>query len=262
MNIPDAPIDAPLDAALRRAAAWPVLLVASDFDGTLAPIVSDPAAATAHAEGLAVLQALSRMPDTHVAVVSGRSLDDLRPRVHDAGAITLIGGHGAEVAGEKTSLPAELAQRRAWIETLVQDVAARTPGAIVETKPLSVAFHFRNVPPERAPAAVAELLRAAASKPVQVNHGKMVVELGVIKASKGAAIARLRQRLAASGLLFVGDDVTDETVFATMGRDDVPIKVGAGETAARYRVADTRAVVALLERLATLRAAHLRRPPA
>jgi trehalose 6-phosphate phosphatase len=262
MTTHDAPIDAPLDAALRRAAAWPVLLVASDFDGTLAPIVSDPAAATAHAEGLAALRSISRMPATHVAVVSGRSLDDLRPRVHEAGDITLIGGHGAEVAGEKTALLAELAQRRAWIETLVRDVAARTPGAIVETKPLSVAFHFRNVPPERSPAAVADLLRAVAARPVQVNHGKMVVELGVIKASKGAAIARLRQRLAATGLLFVGDDVTDETVFATMSRDDVPIKVGGGETAARYRVPDTRAVVALLQRLATLRHERLGRPPA
>ncbi len=86
-----------------------------------------------------------------------------------------------------------------------------------------------------------------------VTRGKQVVEAAVTQTSKGRAIALLR----AAGdveraVLYLGDDVTDETVFTTLRPGDVGIKVGDGETAAAHRVADPHAVRSLLQSLPAL----------
>jgi len=74
----------------------PVLLVASDFDGTLAPIVSEPSRAEANRESLVALRALAEMPQTHVAIISGRALSDLAAKTLDFERLHLVGSHGSE----------------------------------------------------------------------------------------------------------------------------------------------------------------------
>jgi trehalose 6-phosphate phosphatase len=76
--------------------------------------------------------------------------------------------------------------------------------------------------------------------------------VAVTDADKGSAVRRLATEIGAQGVLYLGDDVTDEDVFRVLGADDVGIKVGAGETAAAHRVPDPPAVRALLEQLADL----------
>ncbi|MGO2586185.1 MAG: trehalose-phosphatase, partial [Brachybacterium tyrofermentans] len=83
--------------------------------------------------------------------------------------------------------------------------------------------------------------------------GKEVVEFSVVHTSKGAAIDALARASAADAWLYLGDDVTDESVFARLGDRDVGIKVGEGDTAAGYRVAGTDEVAAALKRLSELR---------
>lgn len=237
-----------LKARLDEIARAPVLLVASDFDGTIAPIVADPALAEANRESLVALKALSQMPQTHVAIISGRALADLAERATEAEEIHLVGSHGSEFeAGFTTPLTDAGRALLVRIQAEVGEIARRTPGTRVEMKPAALAFHYRNAADEAARAAVEAVLNGPAQHAgVHVRGGKKVVELSVVVTDKGLALRRLRQRLGASAVLFVGDDVTDEDAFKTLAGPDVGIKVGPGETTARHRVDGTIAVAQLL----------------
>jgi trehalose 6-phosphate phosphatase len=102
--------------------------------------------------------------------------------------------------------------------------------------------------------AARRLLQTAAAGPgaaadLTAKPGKDVLELAVTDADKGSALVRLRRELGARGVLYLGDDVTDEDGFRALGPDDVTVKVGDGDTAATHRLADLAEVPAVLERL-------------
>jgi trehalose 6-phosphate phosphatase len=128
-----------LTARVRELAQTPVLLIASDYDGTLAPIVADPTQAVPMRESLVAIRALSELPDTHVAIISGRSLNELAavdfsPNVH------LVGSHGSEFdLGFAPGMDAETAARRGEIQRLVRKYAADVPGSLAEMKPTGAA---------------------------------------------------------------------------------------------------------------------------
>ena len=225
----------------------PRLLVATDFDGTLAPIVDDPDAATALPVVIEALRRLSRLEDTWVAVVSGRRHLELAERFGDD-VFYLIGEHGADRGhGTEADSPAlDRARRR------VEAAVAAAPGSFSEQKKVSVAFHYR-LAPDAGPA-LAELLAWADSEPeLETMQGKSIVELSAIRLDKGAAVMTLRDELGADAVLFIGDDTTDESVFVVLGPGDLGVKVGPGETAAAMRVSGPEAVGDLLHRLADIR---------
>ena len=85
-----------LQSQIDEASRSAVLLVATDYDGTLAPLVSDPTSAEAHPEAVVALKAMTVMPQTHVAIVSGRSVADLGQHFKDFDRTHLIGSHGSE----------------------------------------------------------------------------------------------------------------------------------------------------------------------
>lgn len=245
-----------LDAALSRAASAPVLLVASDFDGTLAPISADPALVGAEPGSVETLAALAALPHTHAAIISGRSYHDLQRFTGAPPGVHLIGSHGGE-AGPGLILPPDAAALRDRLIAELTGLAALGPGLLAEVKPAGVAFHYRNADPLLADRALEELKAGPMTLPgVWPKQGKMVVELSVIPANKGAALERLRDQLGAACVVFVGDDLTDEDAFARMGEDDLSVKVGPGETAATCRVATTSDVARMYERLLELRAAR------
>jgi trehalose-phosphatase len=237
----------------------PILLVACDYDGTLSPIVEDPNNAHPHRESVAALRALAAYPDTHVAVVSGRSLRDLAALSRLPSEIHLVGSHGSEFdAGFAEALDERTVALRETVTRALTEIAAEAPGFGIEKKPASVAFHYRNVDPDDADAAIAEILAGpAALEGVAVKRGKMVIELAVVETNKGTALDRLRRQVAADAVLFVGDDVTDEDAFATLHGPDLAIKVGGGETAAHARLGDTEDVARTLALLCELRRAWL-----
>lgn len=253
----------PLESQLDRLAAAPRLLVASDFDGVIAPIVAEPSAAVALPGALEALTTLARQPQTEVAVVSGRALASLRPLMDGISGVILVGSHGAEVAGMSPIEDARILALVDRIEAESRRIAERTgPGLLVERKPVGVAFHFRQASSTDADRAVEELLAGPARWPgVRVRHGKMVVELFVVDASKADAVSAIRHRQGCTGVVFLGDDRTDEDVFATLTPTDLGVKVGADEdghsTAAAFRVADPRAAAELLGRLAERRRAWI-----
>lgn len=247
--------DAHLRERLIEVARSPVLLVAADFDGTLAPIVSRPDQAETDRETLVALRMLSELPHTHVAVISGRSLSDLALRTADAGPLHLVGSHGGEFeSGLLQSLSPDARDLLARIKEELSSIVSAAEGFALEEKPASVAFHYRNADEAIARQAVRRIETGVAVLPgVYVHYGKKVIELSVVETNKGAALAKLRRRLGASAVLFIGDDVTDEDAFATLGGPDIGVKVGPGETIAAHRASDTRCVALLLRRVAEAR---------
>ena len=107
-----------LDDALRSAARTPCLLVASDYDGVVAPIVADPDAAMPDTAAIEALAQLAATPDTHVAMISGRTLRDLRRVTGEPGEVMLLGSHGAETASGDLLSPSQLSIRDAIISEM------------------------------------------------------------------------------------------------------------------------------------------------
>lgn len=249
--------DRPLDEAVRRLAGADVVLIASDYDGTLAELVDDPTRAWPWAPSIQILHDLAALPGVHVAVVSGRALDELRLLSGLGDDAVLIGSHGAElVDGVVEGFDADAAETLATVTSMLEAIAAKVPGARVELKPAGVAFHTRAVEPAIAADVTASVLTGVgAMAGVRVRPGKDVVELGVTRGDKGQAIASLRDRLGAAAVLFLGDDVTDEDAFAVLdGPLDVAVKVGPGPSIAPHRLDGVPEVGQLLSTVFELRA--------
>jgi trehalose 6-phosphate phosphatase len=205
------------------------------------------------------LIALAALPSTTVALVSGRALSTLRALSSMPPAVHLVGSHGADfdtgglersdsgnVPGFAHDIDQELLDR---IIAELTDIAANRPGVTVEPKLASVALHVRNASAEDGEAALDAARTAAREWDAEVTAGKAVLEFAVITTDKGEAIDVLRDRDAATAVVFFGDDVTDEKAFRRMRDGDVGVKVGPGDTLAGYRVTSPEDVEAALEYL-------------
>ncbi|MBY3553667.1 trehalose-phosphatase [Modestobacter lapidis] len=236
-----------LAAALDELCGRRPLLLASDYDGVLARLRDDPAAAVPEPGTAPLLSRLAAAEGVTVALVSGRGVEDLRTTSGLTGPFRWVGSHGAEFDGP---IVPELAGRRDALAAALQPLVDAVPGARLEVKPASVAVHVRTAAD---PAAGNRLLAEVAAGPgadpaLTAKPGKDVLELAVTDADKGSALVRLAAELRAAGVLYLGDDVTDEDAFRALP-DGVTVKVGEGGTAARHRVADLAGVQAVLARL-------------
>lgn len=246
-----------LTDALVRVAGAERLLLGCDFDGTLAPIVAEPSLVVPLPESVGAVFAIAALPRTTCAIVSGRSLRELGVLLGPPGLVRLVGSHGAEHDIDGLALPGVDEPLRARLVLEASRLAAGVDGVLVERKPSGVALHVRLA--SRADAGrVLEAVRTGASTwdGVRTLHGKEVVELSVVDVDKGVAFAALREQAAASASVFLGDDTTDEHVFELAGPGDVTVKVGAGPTAAAYRVDDPAVVAEALELLLAERSAR------
>ncbi|MFN8074931.1 MAG: trehalose-phosphatase [Kineosporiaceae bacterium] len=261
-STPSPPSRSPEDA-VRAVATAGTLLVALDFDGTLAPLVDDRMAAAPLPAAVAALHRLAALPRTALALVSGRDLRELAAVSRAPAGTTLVGSHGGEWARPGVPVEqepigdaarAELAAARAALGTLVAGTAA-----FVEDKVATTVLHTRRCPPDVAAALAArarDLPAAHGWAAVHVLVGKDVVELAVREPDKAAAVRRLAAEADADAVVFAGDDVSDESVFrAWAGQSSaLMVKVGAGPTAAGLRLAGPADVAALLAALADYRA--------
>lgn len=222
----------------------PRLLVASDYDGTIAPIVPDPAKAYPHGESVRALRALAGLSGTTAAVISGRALRDLAALSRLPVEVQLIGSHGSEFdVGFVHAIDSDAKQLLREVATALNQIAGENPGVTVEIKPASVALHVRNAGPEIGRRALNQVRQGPACwVGVQVTEGKAVIELAVVPTDKGTALDTIRHQEGASAAVFFGDDVTDEKAFRVLSGPDVGIKVGDGDSLAKYRVPHTEAV--------------------
>ena len=239
-----------LAEALKAAAESEVVLVASDYDGTLAPIVADPDLAYPDGRALSALVALGDLPDTHVAILSGRDASMLQRLTESPAGVELVGSHGAERAGLVPEVEGTAREDLALALARLETLTAEFPGSHLERKPAGVAFHYRNVKAVLRPAAKVAARQVGEDFPtLSTLPGKRVIELSGSSIDKGDALRALRDQWDAGVVVFIGDDVTDEHAFSALGSDDLGIKVGAGETVARFRVEDQSDVAGVLETL-------------
>jgi trehalose 6-phosphate phosphatase len=240
--------------AIRRVAATDHLLVAMDFDGTMAPLVDHAADARSLPRSAAAFAALTNLPRTSTALISGRALESLRAVAFPAEKTLLIGSHGAEVwmGAGSNALALDDAQREllAGVRRVLEEIVEEAPGTLLEDKPAGVVLHTRLAADDVAEDAVAAARALLQDRPgVFLKNGNRVLETSVIHASKGEAVDFLRQATGASAMVFAGDDVTDEDAMGRLLPDDVGIKVGMDFTQAQYRIEAPVHVAELLEAL-------------
>jgi trehalose-phosphatase len=217
-----------LEVALEHVGRRP-LLVVSDFDGTLSNIVQDPWGAQIVPLGRRALRHMAGRPGVHVAVLSGRTAADVAARVR-VGNVTYLGNHGMERAflprgGRPESLRPTLDSDAHEAGHLAQRLADEVPELvpqpwlIVERKPPTVAFHFRQAPDV---ALAGELVRAAVDRldPEMVLErfpGRRVLELRPMGAvAKGEAFRSLLDELRPRSVFMLGDDVSDALAFRVL----------------------------------------------
>ena len=221
-----------------------------DFDGTLAPLQDDPDAVALPGGGAEVLRALNMALNGALVLISGRDIRDLSRRTPVD--ILRAGGHGLEVCLPGELPLTEMAAIDPTLKARVEAVTAPHPGVRVEDKGPVFAVHFRQNPSAEADLLQALQALAAEVPDYKAQHGKMVIELKPTHANKGIALASLMQSPPFEGRtpIMVGDDTTDEDAMRTATElGGFGIKVGDGETCAKFRLRDPDAVWDWLRRL-------------
>ena len=249
-----------LVSALRELAATGRLLVALDFDGTLAPEVDDPAHARALPEAREAVLRLLALPGTRVALVSGRALGSLEEVAQLPDEALLVGSHGIEIrldpGDDAVRLDETELAKVGVLEDVLKGIARGIDNVWIEDKPAGFALHTRLATDRHSRVAhVVALSEARAEvEGVTVREGKNVLEFSVRSTTKGEAVQHLRRYTGATAVLYAGDDVTDEDAFAVLGAGDVGVKSGAGTTSAAYRVRGPEQIAHVLSLLADFRA--------
>ena len=252
-----------LRSALAELARVRRLLVALDFDGTLAPEVDRPEQARALPEARAAVLRLLGLRNTRVAMVSGRALRSLIEVTDLPDNTLLVGSHGIELRLDDPHSRLALDTAELELVDVLEEVLTRVADSIddvwLESKPAGFALHTRMATEADSRLAHLVALREAQAEidDLTIREGKNVLEFAVRSTTKGEAVEHLRRYTAADAVFFAGDDVTDEDAFVALHAHDVGLKSGDGETAAGYRVGGPAEVAATLALLAELRAAHL-----
>ncbi|WP_253730531.1 trehalose-phosphatase, partial [Lentzea flava] len=244
---------------LIRLARTRHLLVACDYDGTIAPITTAPHEAFPEHRSVAALRTLATLHETTSAVISGRALRDLAALSRLPGEVHLVGSHGSEFdIGFGHALAPQSQQLLRQLQPVLKEIVHDVPGALLEVKPASFAVHFRCCSEVDRRRLIDRLhVGPCTVEGVQVTSGKAVMELSVVDMDKGYALDVLRRQAGATAVIFLGDDVTDERAFECLTGSDIGIHVGPGESLADYRVADTTDVAMVLAFLAEERRAWL-----
>ncbi len=233
------------------------LVLLLDYDGTLVPFARAPDLAVPDEELLSLIQALSQRPKTRVHLVSGRTRESL-DQWFGKYSIGLHAEHGfwSRVDARAGWLAAAEppGEWKAKAKSILDAFADRTPGALVEEKTASLAWHYRLADLEfgllQAKELRLHLANAFANAPVEVLVGDKVVEVRSHGINKAVVVRlALAEVPAGSVILAMGDDRTDEEMFAALPEDALTVHVGRGASRARYRVPSPEAARAVLRGL-------------
>lgn len=242
------------------------LMLFLDYDGTLTPIVKHPSLARLSSAVKRELRSLASAGGIKVAVVSGRSLIDLKHHV-SVKRLIYVGNHGLELEGPSIHFihPEALATQRLFekLARKLKIVLQPFSGIYVENKKFTISIHYRQVSPTVARKARASFTRFMrtylSSSNVVLTEGKKVWEIRPhVSWNKGTLVLWLLGRCLAQSSrkilpIFVGDDVTDEDAFRVLKRKGICIKVGNGikdrPSEASYFLDSPREVLNLLKRL-------------
>ena len=220
-------------------------LVAFDFDGTLAPIVRDPAATAMRASTRQLLEQVARRYPC--AVISGRARRDVLAKLQGIPLRAVFGNHGIEPL-RNPGVVRDLLDR--WRAQLGRSLP-QTPGLVLEDKGVTLAIHYRHATRHAEVRRI--ILGAIAQLPGhRIIEGKMVVNvLPAGSDDKASALVRLRRRLHCPSAIYVGDDDNDEGVFALAAQGWLlAIRIGhSSKSEAQYFLPRQSAINALLARM-------------
>jgi trehalose 6-phosphate phosphatase len=238
------------------------LILMLDFDGTLSPIVPRPDDAFIHKR---TKRALVGCAETHtVAIVSGRTLADVKSRVH-VPSIWYAGSHGMEwhfgADSGSVGIPPEIQGALSSSSAILEEVGRKFAGTIVERKSKSFAINYRALSEEDAERFSAEGRAAirdfANSRAIRIIDATRTFEiLPEVHWNKGSCVRMLLERANSERpgrlAMYIGDSATDEDAFREL-KDGIAIRVGfSSQSNAQYFVPQREDIDALLERLASI----------
>lgn len=233
-------------------------LIILDYDGTLKPFQPTPSA-IAGVPSLRIrllIGALAQKKSTRVAIVSGRPRKVMTWWFKALG-IDLAAEHGARIRinGKWETRPNRIKKAKPAIRKIMETYTDRTPGSRIEEKEFSMVWHFRNVVPEvaynRSMKLRHDLVKAIDGDALAVHIGHKIVEVKQRDIHKGMAVEKLVETYQPDFVLCAGDDFTDEDMFRALNSQATTIKVGGGETDARFRVNDIEHLISLLTKLSS-----------
>ncbi|HKZ05776.1 MAG TPA: trehalose-phosphatase [Methylomirabilota bacterium] len=245
------------DALARRVPRAGYLVLLLDYDGTLVPFARTPELAPPDSALRELLRALGARPRTTVHIVTGRSREVAEAWLGEFG-FWLHAEHGlwsrAPGASCWRSVEVPRATWRGEARRILDEFVARTPGSMVEEKSVALAWHYRMADPALGDAMARALSRALRERlegqPAEVLAGAKVIEVRPRGIHKGRVVPlALAQAPPASMLIAVGDDRTDEDLFAALPANALAIGVGPDVRSAAFRLADVSAVRAFLAAL-------------
>ncbi|KAF0151976.1 MAG: trehalose 6-phosphate synthase/phosphatase [Ignavibacteria bacterium] len=231
-------------------------LILLDYDGTLVDFVPTPERAKPSAHLLNTLRTISNQPQTEVIIISGRLYFDI-DRFLGVLPLNIIAEHGAMVK-ENGKWKKQIVDYRLWKQSVLpifNRFALTCPNSFVEEKEYSLTWHYRNAQLESGHEHSRELIRAlkdsARSYNLRIIDGNKIVEVMNNDIDKGKAVKKMLKQNEYDYVLSIGDDQTDEDMFCALSdySNTYTIKVGEGETFAKYRVKSVSEVLNLLEQL-------------
>ena len=237
------------------------VLLLLDYDGTLTPIVETPDKAIISKERKDLLDKLSTSPHCRVAIISGRSLSDIKAIV-GLKDIIYVGNHGLEIEGPKIKFESQVSPRlKSIIRHIYEDAVSKLSkikGVLIEDKGLTISVHYRLVDKQD----IQEFLSIfneitypyIVRDKIKINSGKKVYEIRPpVMWDKGKVVlwllARQQFLLERNGILpvYIGDDVTDEDVFKVLKNKGLTIFVGEqASSGAQYYLKTTEEVTEFL----------------
>lgn len=223
-----------------------------DYDGTLAPFKSDPELAGPSSEVYGILSELSGDVRNRIVIISGRDRATLQ-KWFGSLRINLVAEHGSwfrDEGQEWAMLKPQAADWKANLLPILQLYSDRLPGSFVEEKNFSLVWHYRAADPEQGQQVGQELtdqlVNFTANIDIQVLRGNKVIEVRAAGINKGTAGLRFLSQGTYDFIFSIGDDWTDEDLFAVLPPTAYSVKVGIANTRARYNLRDVHEVIGLL----------------
>jgi trehalose 6-phosphate synthase/phosphatase len=241
---------------VQRVRGYQRVLLMLDYDGTLVSFADRPEQAAPDGEIREILQQLAARPDTRVHVLSGRMRADLERWLGDL-SIGLHAEHGfwsrLDPQSDWEAVREVSSDWKRRIHAILEQFVERTPGSWIEEKTASIAWHYRLADPQFANNQARELRyhlhEVLSNLPVEVLKGEKVVEVRLYGIHKGIAVQRIVADLSEEGqfddessvIVAMGDDRTDEDMFAALPPGSFAVQVGPKPSRARYRLQDVAA---------------------
>ena len=237
-----------------------------DYDGTLTPIVKKPELAILSSRMRALLEKNAHKQRTEVAIISGRSLKNIKNLVNIKN-ISYVGNHGLELEGPRLKYTNSNALRiKRYLDKIYKELAKALSGfkgVLIEHKGLTLSIHYRLLKGKNSLAEVLKIIRRATKtfikqKKIKITHGKKVVEIKPkINWDKGKIVLWLLNYLKKKKpwedtlSIYLGDDTTDEDVFNVLRNRGIGIFVGNSDkkSLAKFYLKNTKEVAIFLNRI-------------